>query len=137
MSRCKCECTKAKCLVAPNRCDENQILRIKTVDENTDFNVYIENTESDLLKAFDIRSNAEGEINLALNSLWDLLVENTVYRIWVTEKDAAITDIIEVIQNDTTIIKCFEVEFKHVYNNDEDLRIRISLPLQELVHDIH
>lgn len=93
---CVTDSVNVKCLVAPNRCEETQILTIGTAANSTNYWVYIVNEATGRKIKLATTSSVSGVVTIDLSLLAGILTPNNVYYLWVTLENVNITDLVQI-----------------------------------------
>ena len=88
MILCLTNATDTLCLAAPVRCDEHTYLTIGTLNNSTDYTVYIYNESQDKLISFNQTSTNTGELTIDIQSRAGFFNQVSVYYLWVTAEGA-------------------------------------------------
>lgn len=110
---CILNCQKTKCLTAPNACAVDQDLTLGLLAPSTDYTIYIEDLNNKAVKAIDVTSNVGGIITINMSNHPGFFHANTTYQLWVTLKDAGLTDVEDITQ-DGEVYTCLILEFQRV-----------------------
>lgn len=123
---CITDCQKAQCLIAPSPCIDEylgniQNLVIGALEPDTDYSLYIEDQNNEVLKLIQITSDAIGNLTFDMNDYLGFFHENTIYKVWVTILGAGLTAVEDITFGPYDTYTCVLLEFKKVSENSETL----------------
>lgn len=125
---CIADCVKAKCLACPVPCSADddyspdpQLLRIGTLEIDTDYTIYFQDQGSGVTKKINITSNGTGFLEIDMNDYPGFFHENTSFITWVTLRDASIVTTEAVTFDSYNIWNCFILEFQKISQDSETL----------------
>lgn len=124
---CITDCVVAQCLIAPNPCadagysaDPNNII-IGALEPDTDYTLYIEDLNSQVLKPIQLTSDGDGNITFDMNDYPGFFHPGTKYKCWVTIEGAGLTDVEDITFGPYDIYSCLLLEFRVVSEDSETL----------------
>jgi hypothetical protein len=117
---CISNCTPAKCLLAPNKCETPQNLVIGEMPAaNTDYWVYVYDESRDKIKRIEATSDANSILTIDLSDHAAFYHPYAYYYFWVTEEAADITAKEDIIIDSETYT-CFKLEFSMAFNDTNE-----------------
>lgn len=117
---CISNCTPAKCLLTPNKCESPQMLTIGELPlANHDYWVYIYDESRDKIKRIEATSDASSILEIDLSDHAAFYHPYAYYYIWVTDEAADITAKEDIIIG-TETYTCFKLEFASAFNDTNE-----------------
>jgi len=113
---CCQDCLNVKCLTLPG-CEEDAeyLLNLGTADPDTDYDVYIRNNVTGIVRRFSVTSDGTGQILLNLDIAETFLSGKSDFTIAISESGQ--TDPIEVEYENGLFYDCVTVTFKMLYDH--------------------
>lgn len=105
-------CVNAKWLTLPV-CQGEYTLNIGTIEADTEYNVYIKNLDSGIVRTYEVESDSNGELILDLWACVPFINRVALFKLWVQNGN----EVAELTIEDASV-PCLNITFEAVYDNE-------------------
>ena len=112
---CQTNCVKAKCLIAPVYCNQNNqvviIGEIQSQTPGTGINIWVQDAANGWMRVTSTVTDSLGRAVLPMEGLVGMINPNGYYNVWVTLDGAAMSDQLHITMPNDSEIYCVALSF--------------------------